>query len=259
MKIVQRIIPAPKRGEYITGIYNGWRDFVSPDAVPYKPKSSPSASEDDDGDDLQGALVVNMTVTVNGKIHKVYSGVITVHPNSALSVYDSSLRRRRLCNYDVELRIPVAIATPAWLLSSLRPWRPRRRGGWPAPRSWPSPCCWRDMVKAVEPDLLKCLPNREYKQIYLAERYSKCYHSTENGAAHRRRALLGGCCARAELLAASRRREDAVGGGPQLQRRVAALAHAALPRRSRRLGGRRAARCAAGCCCSDAVHGGGAR
>ena len=56
------------------------------------------------------------------------------------------------------------IATPAWLLSSLRPWRPRRRGGWPAPRSWPSPCCWRDMVKAVEPDLLKCLPNREYKQ-----------------------------------------------------------------------------------------------
>ena len=49
--------------------------------MPYKPKSSPSASEDDDGDDLQGALVVNMTVTVNGKIHKVYSGVITVHPN----------------------------------------------------------------------------------------------------------------------------------------------------------------------------------
>ena len=30
--------------------------------------------------------------------------------------------------------------------------------------SWPSPCCWRDMVKAVEPDLLKCLPNRGYKQ-----------------------------------------------------------------------------------------------
>ena len=57
------------------------------------------------------------------------------------------------------------VALPAWLLLSLRPWRPRRRRGWPALGSCPSPCCWRDMVKAVEPDLLRCLPYWTYKQI----------------------------------------------------------------------------------------------
>ena len=57
------------------------------------------------------------------------------------------------------------VALPAWLLLSLRPRRPRRRRGWPALGSCPSPCCWRDMVKAVEPDLLRCLPYWTYKQI----------------------------------------------------------------------------------------------
>ena len=51
------------------------------------------------------------------------------------------------------------------VLLSLRPWRPRRRRGWPALGSCPSPCCWRNMVKAVEPDLLICLPYWTYKQI----------------------------------------------------------------------------------------------
>ena len=63
-----------------------------------------------------------------------------------------------------------SVALPAWLLSSLRPWRPSRRRGWPAPRSWPSPCGWRDMVKAVEARAgsfeNECLIASREKRIY---------------------------------------------------------------------------------------------
>ena len=71
-------------------------------------------------------------------------------------------------------------------LSSLRPWRPRRRGGWPAREKLAIAMLLARHGEGGRAGSFEMLTASRIQFRYLADRYSKSeigYHSTENGAA----------------------------------------------------------------------------
>ena len=113
--ILTKIVAQRHVDEIPPGYYNGWRDFLSADAVP-KPFPEPE-SDSEEGDEewvfgLDGKPVVDAVVATDDGLAYIENGQIIVAPDGTVSIIDESDDREYLVDAEIAARYVVPSHDP---------------------------------------------------------------------------------------------------------------------------------------------------
>ena len=91
--VLMKMVAQRRADEISPGYYNGWRDFLSADAVPTPLPAPESESEEDEEDLLQsldGKAVADAVIKLDDRLVYVAAGHIIVSPDGTVSILDES-------------------------------------------------------------------------------------------------------------------------------------------------------------------------